>query len=120
MNYGADGDGVVAVFVGDDQRLLRYSAYPHDGGVGLVDDGEAEDGSELAGVGDGEGGAFDIFGLELLGAGAFAEIGDPALQAEEVEVSGILEDRDDQSPVKCDSDAHVDLAVIADVVAFDV
>src|SRR5579859_1356169 len=120
MNYGADGDGVVAVFVGDDQRLLRDSAYTHYGRVRLVDDGEAEDGTELAGVGDGEGGAFDVFGLELLGAGAFAEIGNAALQAEEVEVSGIFEDRDDEAPVKSNGDAHVDLAVIADIVAFDV
>src|SRR5690242_13513815 len=118
MYYGTNGDGVVAVFVGDDHRLLRDSANAHDGGVGLGDDGESEDGSELAGVGNGEGGALDVFGLELLGAGAFAEIGDAALQTEEVEVSGILEDRDDQAPVKGDGNAHVDLAVIADVVAF--
>ena len=85
VDDGADGDGVVAVFVGDDQRLLGDSANAHNGGVGLIDDGQAKDRAELAGVGDGEGGAFDIFGLELLGAGAFAEIGDAALQAEEVQ-----------------------------------
>src|ERR1044071_221458 len=120
MHYRADSDGVVAVSVGDDERLLCNPAYAHDGRVRLVDDGESEDGSELAGVGDGEGGPFDVFGLELLGAGAFPEIGDAALQTEEVEVSGILEDGDDQSPVKSSGDAHINVAVIANIVAFDV
>ena len=100
-------------------RLFGDAADTHDGGVRLVDDGQAEDGAELAGVGDGEGGAFDVFGLEFFGAGALAEIGDAALQAEEVEVAGILEDGDDESPVEGDGDAHVDVAVVADVVAFD-
>jgi len=47
----------------------------------LIDDGETEDGSELAGIGDGESRAFNIFGLELLISGALTEIGDSALQA---------------------------------------
>ena len=119
VNDGADGDRVVAFFVGDDQRLFGDAADAHDGGVGLIDDGQAEDGAELAGVGDGEGGAFDVFGLEFLGAGALAEVGDAALQAEEVEVAGILEDGDDESPVESDGDAYIDVAVVADVVAFE-
>src|SRR5581483_462360 len=120
VNYGADGDGVVAVPVGDYHGLLGDSTYAHDGGVGLVDDGQAEDGAELAGVGDGKSGAFDVFGLELLGAGTLAEIGDAALQAEEIQVAGVLEDGDDESPIQGDSDAHVDVAMVADIVAFDV
>ena len=89
-------------------RHLGDAADAHDGGVGLVDDGQSEDGAELAGVGDGESGAFDIFGLELFGAGPFAEVGDAALQAEEIEVAGVLEDGDDESPVEGDGDADVD------------
>src|SRR5580700_7094910 len=119
VNDGADSNGIVAFFVCDHQRLLGDAAYTHDGGVWLIDDGQAEDGAELAGVGDGESGAFDVFGFELLAAGAFAEIGDAALQAEEVEVAGILEDGDDESPVESDGDADVDLTVVADIVAFD-
>ena len=119
VDDGADGDGVVAVFVGDDHRLLGDAADAHDGGVGLIDDGQAEDGAELAGVGDGESRAFDFFGLELLVAGALAEVGDAALQSEEVEVAGVLEDGNDESPIERDGDADVDVAVIADVVAFE-
>src|ERR1700755_2173076 len=100
MNNGADGNGVGAVFVGDHHRLLGDPAYAHDRRVGLVDDGKTEDGAKLAGVRDGKGGAFDILGPELLVSRALAEIGDAALQAEEIEISGILEDRDDESPVE--------------------
>src|SRR5271156_6856075 len=119
VNDGADGDGIVAFLVGDDEGLLGDAADAHDGSVGLVDDGQTEDGAELPGVGDGEGGTFDIFRLELLAAGAFAEVGDAALQAEEVEVAGVLEDGNDESPVEGDSDSKVDVAMVADVVAFD-
>src|SRR5207302_4824552 len=96
----ADGNGIVAFFIGDDERLLGNSAYAHDRRVWLIDNRQAEDGAELAGVGDGERRALDIFGLQLLGAGALAEVGDAALQSEEVEVAGVLEDGDDKSPVE--------------------
>jgi len=103
----------------EDHGLLGNSADAHDGCVGLVDDGQAEDGSELAGVGDGEGCAFDVGGHEFLGAGALAEIGDAALEAEEVEFIGIFEDGDDESPIEGDGDAGVDVLVVADTVAFE-
>src|SRR5579863_2276551 len=119
MDYRADGDGVVAIFVGNDHRLLGDAADAHDRRVGLIDDGKSEDGSELAGIGDGESGSFDVFGLEFLGAGALAEIGDTALEAEEIEVAGVLEDGNDESPVESDGDAYVDVAVEANVFAFD-
>jgi len=102
VNDGSDGDGVVALFVGDDERHFGDAADAHDGGVGLIDDGQPEDGSELARVGNGEGRAFDVIRLELLGAGALAEVGDAALQPEEVEVAGVFEDRNDESPVERD------------------
>src|ERR1700738_3805170 len=100
MDHAADGDGIVAFFVRDDQGLLGDSAYAHDGGVWLIDDGQTEYRTELAGVGNGEGGTFDVLGLELLVAGALAEVGDAALQAEEVQVTSVLEDGDDQAPVE--------------------
>src|SRR5579862_2396360 len=120
VNDGADGDGVAAVLVGDDHGLLGDAADAHDGRVRLVDDGEAEDGSELAGVGDGESGSFHIIGLEFLVAGALAEIGNAALQPKKVQITGILEDGNDESPIESDRDAHVDVAVIANIVAFNV
>src|ERR1700733_2593621 len=119
MHDGTNRDRIVTILIGNHHGLLCYSADAHDGGVRLVDDGQTENSAELAGVGDGESGTFDIFGLELLGAGAFAQIGNAALQAEEVQVSCVLDDWNDQAPVKSDRDAHVDLAMIANIVAFD-
>jgi hypothetical protein len=120
MNDGTDGNGIVAIFIGDDHWLLGDSTDAHDRGVGLIDDRESEHCPELARVGDGEGRAFYIFRLELLGAGAFAKVGDSALQAKEIQISGVLEDGNDQSPVECDGDAHIDVAVVVDVVAFNI
>src|SRR5580658_8038143 len=119
VNDRADGDGIVAFFVGDDEGLLGDAAHAHDGGIGLIDDGQAEDGAELAGVGDGERGTFDIFRLEFFAAGAFPEVGDATLQAEEVEVASVLEDGNDESPVEGDRNAYVNIAVVADVIAFE-
>src|ERR1035441_999469 len=109
VNDGTDGDGVSAVFVGDYQGLFGDAADAHDGCVRLIDDGQAEDGAELAGVGDGEGRTFDVSGHELLGAGALAEVGDAALQSEEVEFIGVLENGNDESPIECDGDAGIDV-----------
>jgi len=119
VDNGAYSDGIVAIFVSDDEGLLGDAADAHDGGIGLIDDGQAEDGSELAGIGDGESGAFNIGGHEFLVAGALAEIGDAALEAEEVKVVGIFEDGNDKSPIEGDGDAGVDVAVVADALTFD-
>src|ERR1022692_2366598 len=51
VNDGTDGDGICAVFVGDDHGLFGDTADAHDGHVRLVDDGQAEDSAKLAGVG---------------------------------------------------------------------
>src|ERR1700758_2985804 len=119
VHDGADGDGIVAVFVGDYHGLLAYAADSHDRGVGLVDDGQSEDGSKLARVRDCESRAFHVLRHELFGAGALAEIGDAALQSEEVQFIGVLEDGNDQPPVKSYGDAGVHVAVVANVVAFE-
>ena len=76
--HGADGDGVVAFGVGEDDGLFAQAADGEDGRLGLVDDRCAEFAAEDAGVGEGEGGALDFFGQELLGAGACGEIIDSA------------------------------------------
>src|SRR5580700_608489 len=118
MHHGADGDGVVAVFVGDDDGLLDDSADAHDGDLRLVDDRHAELGSKDAWVGDGEGATLHFVGLELLGAGALAEVADGALQSDEAALLGVLDHGNDQSPVEGYRDAEVDGRVVADVVAF--
>src|ERR1700722_8937012 len=97
VNDGTNCDGICTVFVGDHEGLLGDTADAHDGDVRLVDDGQAKYGAELAGIGDGEGCAFDVGRHELLGTSAFAQVGDTALQSEEVEFVGILEDGNDES-----------------------
>ena len=72
MDDRTDGDGVSAVLIGDDERLFSNTAYSHDGDVGLVNDRQPEDGTELSGVCDGEGRTFHIGGHEFLGTGALA------------------------------------------------
>src|SRR5438270_2466684 len=119
VHDGTNRDGVGAVFVGDYHGLLGDAADAHDCGVGLIDDGKSEDGAELAGIGDGEGGAFNIVRFEFLGTGAFAEIRDPTLKAEEIEVAGIFEYGDNESPIERDCDTHVAVAVITNVVAIE-
>ena len=79
MDDRTDGDGVSAVLIGHDERLFSDTAYSHNRDVGLVDDGKAEDGTELSGVCDGEGRTFHVGGHEFLGSGALAQVGDAAL-----------------------------------------
>src|SRR5882762_1336624 len=88
---GTYGDGVIAILVGYDQGPLGDAADTQDSRVRLVDNRQAENGAKLAGIGDREGGTLDVFGLELLVAGALTEVGDATLQPEEVQVPGILQ-----------------------------
>src|SRR5271165_838278 len=72
VHHGADGDGVVAVLVGDDHWLLDDAAHAHDRDLRLVDDRHAEFGAENARVGDGERAALHLVRLELLAAGTIS------------------------------------------------
>ena len=74
--------------------------------------------AEDAGIGEGEGAAADFIGLELLAAGAFGQVDDGAGDAEEAALFRLLDDRNDEAPVQRDSDAEVDVLVVADRVAF--
>src|ERR1700722_2226397 len=118
MDNGTDGDRIVAVLIGDDQWLLGNAANPHDGGVWLIDDRQTEDGAELAGIRDGECRALNVLGLQFLAAGALAKIRDAPLQAEEVEVSGVFQGGHNESPIKSHGNSDIDLAMVADVIAF--
>ena len=115
----ADGDGVVAVLVGDDLGLLVEAADAEDADLRLDDDRGAELLAEDAGVGEGEGAAADLIGRKLLAAGAFRQVDDGARDAEEVLLLGLLDDGDDQAPVERDGDADIDVLVVADGVALD-
>src|SRR5947207_10357873 len=53
-------DGVIAVFIRDHDGGLGNPAHTHDGRIWLVDDGQAEHGSELSGIGHGKSGTFDF------------------------------------------------------------
>ena len=119
VHHRADGDGVIAFLVGEDDRLLDDGADVEDGDLWLIDDRQSEAGAEDSGIGDGEGAALDLVGLQLLGAGALAQVVEGALQADEAQFVGVLDDRHEQSPVEGDGDADIDVALVVDVVAFD-
>ena len=57
-------------------------------------------------------------GLSFFVRARFAEIGDAALQSEEVQVVGVLQDGNNQSPIERDGDADVYVAVVTDAFAF--
>lgn len=111
---GADGDGVVAVLVREDFGFLVEASDAENRALRLVDDRRAELLAEDAGVREGEGSTGDLVGRELLAAGAFGDIDDRAGNTEEVFLLRLLDDRDDETPIECDSDADVDVLVVTD------
>ena len=112
--HGADGDGVVALGVGEHHGLFFEAADAEDGRLGLVDDGRGELVAEDAGVGEREGGPADFVGREFLGAGALGEIGDGAGQIGEAALLGLAHDGHDESPLERHGDAEMDVLVVAD------
>jgi len=111
---GADGDGVVAVCVGEDDGLFIEGADREDGRLGLVDDGGGELVAEDAGIGEGEGGTDDFVGQEFLRAGAEGEVGDGEGEGGERAPVGVADDGNDKAPVERDGDAEMDGLVVAD------
>src|SRR5271166_6269858 len=118
VHHRANGDRVVAVFVGNHHRLLLDAAHAHDGNLRLVDDRHAELGAKDARVGDSEGSTLHLVWLQLLGAGALAEIADSALQADKAPLFGILHHGHDEPPIESNRDTQIDRGVVMDVVAF--
>ncbi len=115
----ANRNGVVAILIGDDFGFLVEAADAENGALRLVDDGGSELLAEDARVGEGKGAPGDLVRGELLVAGAVGDVDDAACDAEEVLLLGLLEDGDDEAPVKRDGDADVDVLVVADGLAFD-
>ena len=114
-----DGDGVVAVFVGDDFGFFVQTADAEDRALRLVDDGSAKLLAKDSGVGEGECASGDLVWSELLVPCAIRHIDDTAGDAEEVLLLGLLQDGNDEAPVECYGDANVDVLVVADGIAFD-
>ena len=48
VDQGADRDGVIAIFVGDNDRRFCNPAHTHNGRVRLIDDGQTENCAKLA------------------------------------------------------------------------
>ena len=111
---GADGDGVLAVLVGENDGFLAETTYAEDGCLWLRDDRGSELLAEDAGVGEGEGAARYFVGGEFLGAGAVGDVDDGAGDAEETLLLRLLNDGDNQTPVESDGDADVDVLVVED------
>ncbi len=85
----------------------------------LVDDRGVEQGTAAAGVGDREGAAGQVVGGDLVRAGALGHISDRASEPRDVEVSCILDDRNDEAALGVDRDGEVLLAVVDDVLPVD-
>ena len=114
MLHGADRNGVVALGVGEHHRLLAQAADGQNRRLGLVEDGRAELAAEDAGVGQRKGAALDLFGQQLLGAGALGQVGDGAGQSREAQPLGRADDRHDQPPLQSHGNAQIDVGVIVD------
>ena len=113
--HGADGDGVVAFGVGEDDGLFAEAADGEDGGLGLVDDGGAEFAAEDAGVGEGEGGPGGFVGEELFGAGSKGEVDEGAGEIDEARAApGLADDGHDEAPLEGNRNAEVDVPVVLD------
>lgn len=117
MLHAANGDGVLAVFVGEDDGFLVEAADAEDGGLGLGDDGHAELLAEDAGVGEGEGATCDVVGRQLFVASAICEIHDGACDTEETLLLRLLHYGNDQAPLEGYGNADVDVLVVEDRLA---
>src|ERR1039457_4281772 len=116
---GSDRDAVVALFIGNDCRHLVNGADAHNGKLRLIDDRHTELGTEDSGIGDGESTALNIFRFQFLGASAFSEIGDGALETDKAQFIGALDDRNDETPIEGNCDTEIDILFVINVLAFN-
>ena len=100
VSASANRDGVI-----DDHGALFDAAHAEDGDLGLIDHRQSEDVAEDAGVGDGEGAALNLIGLELLVTGSLREIIGSTGEPEQVQVVGLMHHRNDQTPVQSHGEA---------------
>ncbi len=107
VHHVADCDGILAELVGDDDRALNQSTGAEDGDLGLVDDRGVEEGSSRAIVGDGEGAAGQLVRGHLVVAGAGSEIANLVGQPSDIEITSVLDDRNQQPARGINGDADV-------------
>src|SRR5215470_12347894 len=69
-----------------------------------------------AGIGYSERRALDLVGNQLFAAGALPQVGNTALQPEEIFLFGVFQDRNNQTPVESNRDADVYMLMVADAV----
>ena len=92
---------------------FSIAADAEDGRLRLIDDGRPDDRAEHAGVGDSERALLDLVRTQLLGPGPLTEVVDGPGDAQQRELVGVLDHRDDQPPVERHRDADVDIAAEA-------
>src|SRR2546428_6898963 len=110
----ADGNEVAVLHLDNDWPFL-HTADAQDGDLRLVDDRRSEETAEYTGIRDRESATLHVVGAETLCARAFAEVVHRFGETEDVFFVGVLDDRHDQTPIECDGDADVVIAVIDDV-----
>ena len=99
---------------------LDHRAGAEDADLRLVDDRGVEQRAPAAGVGQRERAAGQLVRADLVGPGALGQVGDPLGQAGQVEVAGVVDDRDDQAALGVHRDAQVLGVVVGDRAGLDV
>src|SRR5450432_2715375 len=66
MDQRSHGDGIISLFIRDNDRRFGDSADAHDCGIRLINNWQTKHRAKLSWIRDGEGGAFDIFRSKFL------------------------------------------------------
>src|SRR6185437_7727320 len=118
MQEVAYGDGVGSVRAGDDRRFLEQAAHAQNRRLRLVDDWRSELLAKNPRVFNGEGARTNFIRLQLLAPRALREIGNRPRNAQEILLLGLLDYRNNESPVQRDCDTDIDVRWVADGIAF--
>src|SRR6185437_8346203 len=118
MQEVAYGDGVGSVRAGDDRRFLEQAAHAQNRRLRLVDDWRSELLAKNPRICNGEGARTNFIRLQLLAPRALREIGNRPRNAQEILLLGLLDYRNNESPVQRDCDTDIDVRRVADGIAF--
>jgi hypothetical protein len=112
--HRANGDGVVALGVGQHHRLLAQAADGQNRRLRLVEDGRAELAAEDAGVGQRKGAAGTSSGSSFLVRARSARSAMARARLQETEPLGLPDHGHNQPPLQSHGDAQVDPRVVVD------